>query len=89
MSAIEEIQNERRRQVDVEGYTSESDDKYTNNELARAAHCYVDPLVSEVAPPFWPWSSKWWNPKSYRENLIRAGALIVAEIDRIDRIEKK
>lgn len=28
---------------------------------------------------------KWWKPKSQRENLVRAGALIAAEIDRLDR----
>jgi hypothetical protein len=34
---------------------------------------------------FWPWGWKWWKPKSQREDLVRAGALIVAEIERLDR----
>lgn len=39
-----------------------------------------------AAPPqFWPWEWRWWKPRSHRENLVRAGALIVAEIERIDR----
>lgn len=34
----------------------------------------------------WPWSREWWKPTDKRRNLIKAGALIVAEIDRLDRI---
>lgn len=33
----------------------------------------------------WPWERKWWRPKDRRRDLIRAGALIVAEIERLDR----
>ena len=33
----------------------------------------------------WPWSEEWRKPKSRRRDLIRAAALIVAEIDRLDR----
>lgn len=33
----------------------------------------------------WPWPSKWWKPKSQRRDLVRAGALILAEIERLDR----
>ena len=35
----------------------------------------------------WPWDRKWWKPKSHRADLVRAGALIIAEIERLDRIE--
>lgn len=38
-----------------------------------------------AASVFWPWDWKWWKPRSKRENLIRAAALIVAEIERLDR----
>jgi len=33
----------------------------------------------------WPWDSRGGSPKTRRHDLIRAGALIVAEIERIDR----
>ncbi len=33
----------------------------------------------------WPWDREWWKPKSPRRDLVRAGALILAEIERIDR----
>jgi len=34
----------------------------------------------------WPWDPKWWKPKSVRRDLVRAAALIIAEIDRLDRV---
>lgn len=36
----------------------------------------------------WPWSPDWWKPKNPRRDLVRAGALIIAEIERLDRVEK-
>ena len=33
----------------------------------------------------WPWDEEWWKPKAPRRDLIRAAALIVAEIERLDR----
>lgn len=33
----------------------------------------------------WPWSRDWWKPKNSRRDLVRAAALLVAEIERIDR----
>lgn len=42
---------------------------------------------SENAPFEWPdsWCTTWWKPKNPRRDLIRAAALLVAEIERIDR----
>jgi hypothetical protein len=34
----------------------------------------------------WPWTLSWWKPKDRRRDLVRAGALIVAEIERLDRL---
>lgn len=33
----------------------------------------------------WPWAAEWWKPKTPRRDLVRAGALILAEIERLDR----
>lgn len=38
-------------------------------------------------PPTWPWGAEWWKPKEPRRDLVRAGALIIAEIERLDRRE--
>lgn len=36
----------------------------------------------------WPksWSWDWWKPKDPRRDLVRAAALLIAEIERLDRI---
>lgn len=103
MSVVDEIAAERKRQIEVEGWTPEHDDEYAHGELSMAAAVYAahtsadiqihDPKIHigrvEEAQRFvrmcWPWSDGWWKPKSRRRNLIRAAALIVAEIERLDR----
>ena len=100
VSAIKDIAAERRRQIEEEGWTHEHDDVHGNEELASAAVCYALPrhlhgdflLRSRNAPrptsiraEVWPWTRAWWKPKDRRRDLVRAGALIVAEIDRLDR----
>lgn len=92
MSVIDEIAAERRRQIEQEGWTPQhDDDEHDNSEMAKAAACYALPAESrpasslDAAPRLWPWSPEWWKPKGRRRDLIRAAALIVAEIERIDR----
>lgn len=88
--AAVDVLAERRRQMDVEGWTHEHDDGHSKGALGAAAACYVlhgtsrNPFKPDFFP-FWPWAKRWWKPKSYRENLVRAGALILAEIERLDR----
>lgn len=40
-------------------------------------------------PLAWPasWDARWWKPSNRRRDLVKAGALIVAEIERLDRAE--
>lgn len=40
-------------------------------------------------PGTWPWARTWWKPKDRRRDLVRAAALIIAEIERIDRAEAR
>lgn len=35
----------------------------------------------------WPWDESWWKPTNRRRDLVKAGALILAEIERLDRAE--
>lgn len=88
MNGIESIAAERRRQIEVEGWTPEHDDEHDSGEMAAAASCYSIAAFYkpyERFPVFWPWGKSWWKPKDRRSNLVRAGALIAAEIDRLDR----
>lgn len=103
MTVIDEIAAERRRQIDAEGWTPEHDDGHDGGEMLTAAWCYMQrhadadmwggnaaaEINSLPAPARWPWDREWWKPKNRRRDLIRAAALIVAEIERLDRIEAR
>lgn len=80
-----DVQAERRRQVEAEGWTPEHDDLYCAAELPRAAAAYILNGANDEAPAIWPFVVKWWKPRDARSNYVRAGALILAEIERLDR----
>ena len=44
--------------------------------------------VKATIGELWPWLSSWWKPSTNRRDLVKAGALILAEIERLDRAEK-
>jgi hypothetical protein len=90
-SALDLIAKERSRQVEDEGWTPEHDDTHVGGNLALAAACYAIPASSRDAPyypirlwPFWP---EWFKPtpNDRLRELAKAGALIVAEIERLQR----
>ncbi|MGC8093402.1 hypothetical protein ACP3VF_10375 [Pseudomonas paraeruginosa] len=84
-----DVQAERRRQITAEGWTPEHDDLYCAAELPRAAAAYILNGANDEAPAIWPFSAKWWKPRDARSNYVRAGALILAEIERLDRAAGK
>lgn len=97
-TGIELIAAERKRQVRVEGWTAEHDDAYTDRqELILAAMGYLKAAGDvqwgnelDDEPTDWPWDKRWWKPSTdSMRNLEKAGALIAAEIDRIQRFRAK
>ncbi|KLY37147.1 hypothetical protein SK92_00281 [Klebsiella oxytoca] len=86
-TAATDVLAERQRQITAEGLTPEHDDEYQHCEMAVAAACYImaddDPRAD--VPELWPWPSEWWKPTDVRRDLVKAGALILAEIERLDR----
>lgn len=89
---------ERQRQISSEGWTPEHDDEYGTGALAAAAasyalsasathavNAYWNEKLQGGALNFWPWDREWWKPSDQRRNLVKAGALILAEIERLDR----
>ncbi|GKX48002.1 hypothetical protein [Pectobacterium carotovorum] len=90
-SAIKDVIAERQRQISAEGWTHEHDDRYEYCEMAVAAACYImaddDPRAD--IPELWPWEPEWWKPTNIRRDLVKAGALVIAEIERLDRVEAK
>ncbi|MDE7599634.1 hypothetical protein NVR57_13035 [Enterobacter asburiae] len=85
-SAVSDVLAERRRQVTSEGYRHEQDDRYTDGELREAAACYIVAEGSpNLVPELWPWPATYWKPTNLRRDLVKAGALLLAEIERLDR----
>ncbi|WP_185839500.1 hypothetical protein [Pseudomonas aeruginosa] len=86
--AWHDVQAERRRQIETEGWTPEHDDEHNGGELADAAACYA--LWAGGINPgnwreFWPWAPEWLKHSEPRRMLVKAAALILAEIQRLDR----
>lgn len=87
---------ERSRQIGVELFSAEHDDGHPG-ELARAAACYAKEAGETIESGNtdtgwiqrnafdWPWEAQAWKPKNVRRDLVRAAALIIAEIERMDR----
>jgi hypothetical protein len=80
------IAQERQRQVSAEGWDAGHDDEHDEGEMAQAAACYC--LQSDRN---WPWNLEWWKPcpQNRIKELTKAGALVAAEIDRLNRAELK
>ena len=68
------ILNERERQVKELGYSSEHDDNHTENFLALEAIRYANPIEDAFL-------------EDRIDDLVKAGALIAAEIDRLQRLK--
>lgn len=94
--AAQDVLAERRRQIEVEGWTPEHDDRHNEQSMSIAAACYVlnGTMPTRVGPQrvslehLWRWtgwSVTWFKPKDRRTDLVRAGALILAELERLDR----
>lgn len=90
--AASAVLGERQRQIEAEGWTPTHDDEHTSGEMAMAAACYATASlvpegdeVERLHLLLWPWSDEWWKPRDQRHNLVRAAALLLAEIERLDR----
>lgn len=99
-AAAADVLAERRRQVEVEGWTAKHDAKHGSGDLAAAGGCYAlgaaflltpglryREYVPASVPRLWPWDARWWklDGRDPRRALVKAGALVLAEIERFDR----
>lgn len=97
--ALRDVAAERRRQITAEGWTPEHDDNHVNDEIAALACFYAMPpgarewdtsstgyglrLGDAILPH--DWASI--EDGDRRRELVKAGALILAEIERLDRMD--
>lgn len=99
LPGVRMIETERRRQITDEGWTAAHDDEEeVLDGLALAASCYAMPsrirslnLDHDGMPVSWPWHAKYWKPTPFnrKRELVKAGALIAAELDRLLRLENR
>ncbi len=91
-AAARDVLRERHRQMmplpEGEGFDARLDDGLLRHELMRAAIAYAiasvdpeDPLIRH----WWPTRNWPLKVKDPRRNLVRAAALLIAEIERLDR----
>lgn len=88
---------ERRRQIEQEGFDKAHDDAHVPGELARAGATYAwlaslsegeraivgaNPGAAGVVQRLWPWELHWLKLKDPRREMVIAGALILAELER-------
>jgi len=99
-SGVQLISEERERQIKIEGWNKHHDAQHDKEELAKAAVCYATPERLRVKfkngkPKMFPWAIHWWKPTSFSSKryeltrireLEKAGALIAAEIDRLNNL---
>jgi hypothetical protein len=90
------IKQERYRQVVVKGYSRANDDTCKNGELAQAAAAYASAELyrrvindnHDTTPNIWPFDKTHFKPtpEDRIKELAKAGALIVAEIERLQNL---
>jgi hypothetical protein len=90
MTGAARIAAERQRQIDVEGYTTEHDAEHDAGELTDAGIYYAWLARGQMTDSYrplmldFPWHESAWKPSDDPiRNLEKAGALIAAEIDRL------
>jgi len=102
-NGAELIAAERTRQIADEGWTPQHDDEHVDCQLGLAARAYIHVARCQVTlyvnveefhliPNDWPVD---WLRETFKSsddpvrNLVKAGALIAAEIDRLQRLQSQ
>lgn len=93
MTGVEAIAAERKRQIEKEGWSESHDRQHSFGELILAAVCYALPadcreeiqLIEGNVPKAWPWDIVFWKPtpNDRKREIVKAGALLAAEYDRL------
>lgn len=93
-SGIEQIQAERQKQIDKYGFTGEHHanhpEWYDKGQLIEAARTLTMPKILSVFVPI-NWDIEWFSNlcnRPYNERIVIAGALLAAEIDRLNYLNK-
>ena len=93
--AAQDVLSERRRQIEEKGWTPEHDDAHVNDEIAALACFYaMPPGAREWDGHYGETMGKAMLPNGWvaatgdrRRELVKAAALALAEIERMDRLQ--
>lgn len=97
LDVLAELNRQRARGPTGEGFDADHDDQHVPGELSSAAICYAANFISAhrdgisrvefsaISKRAWPWDASFWKPKEPRRDLVRAAALLIAEIEKLDR----
>lgn len=93
-AGLADVLAERVRQIDVEGFTLAHDLAHHPGGLALAAASYLNTAIDQLVhgtehdateePDTWPWEREAWRPGDARANLVKALAIGLATLDRVD-----
>lgn len=91
-TGVELISEERQKQIDKHGFTAEHHvnhpEWYEADQLSRAAVSILMPSKISLAPE--NWDMEWFRNlqgRERKERLVIAGALIAAELDRLNHLQ--
>jgi hypothetical protein len=94
-----DILGERSRQRRLEGYDDYHDDQLDDWSLASSAMAFIEDArlrsttggkgFDDTPPASWPSSKQAWKPKNVRQSLVVAAALLIAEVEKLDRAADK
>jgi hypothetical protein len=96
--ALQAVLAERIEQIERHGHDAHHDDMHDGAEIAAAAAAYLVAyrgeaddipahLVMTKSLELWPWAPETFRPSGEVEMLAKAGALILAELDRVIRAQ--
>lgn len=89
--AIDDVMAERQKQISKGYDAAYDDDVYVVREMSEAACAYA---AHGAAAPMslvmhlYPWCPSTIRIGTHRESLVKAAALLIADIERMDRAEK-
>lgn len=92
-SVLANVYNERLNQIFNNGYDANHDDTHSRAELLYAAVTYLlaaaQPDVADyIVQTYWPFELEYFKPNAIPQRMLTvAAAFIVAEIERINRLE--
>lgn len=82
--AIDLVKEEREKQINKHGYTTMHDRQHHRKAVLYGALAYLNSVIYSpaVGTEDWPFEKESFKPEGDVKNLVKAAAMIIAEIDK-------